>query len=244
MKTSSGVQDFKNDTIMCTLWIHAYYTHTHNVYNITHLRSSAVSICTLYWLTVLVTGLLTFWSARVGLGFATCTGIFFVVMALLVAERPVARGAGLGRTQARWAPVWEMDLGPFWGICLRETDLWTGFSVTFRGTSETDFDLDDRVELTLGLIEVCREVTDFDRILGTSGFALVSSSFEITFFSVVFVSPLGFLKQSIFDCITRPLYVPGLDFWTAETVDGGFWTSSTSFRCLTVCCVRKAWLRV
>ncbi len=64
------------------------------------------------------------------------------------------------------------------------------------------------------------------------------------FFTVVFSSALGFLKQSILDCTTRPLYIPGLGFWMAETLEGGFWTSFTIFLCLTVCCVRKAWLNV
>lgn len=197
----------------------------------TNLLSSAVFICTLYWLIVLVTGLRTFCPVVAGLGFAI--SCFFEAVGLM-AGRPVARGAGLGGTQTRGAPAWEMEPGTFWSIRLWETDFWTGFSVAFRGTSETDFGLD---KLTLGLEDAGREVTDLDRTLGKSGFG-------ITFFSVVFASPLGFLKQSILDCTTRPLYVPGLDFWMAETVEGGFCTSSTSFLCLTVCCVRKAWLSV
>ncbi len=209
----------------------------------TYLLSSAVSICTLYWLTVLVTGPQTFCSAVAVLGFSTLTVIsfFFDTMGLLMANRPVAKGADLRRAQA---PAWETVPWTFWGIRLWEMDFWTVFSVTFSWISETDFCLEDKVEFTLGLVDSGREVTDLDRSFGSSGFGLVTFGFEITFFSVVFTSALGFLKQSILDCTTRPLYVPGLDFWMAEMVEGGFWTSSTSFLCLTVCCVRKAWLSV
>ncbi len=209
----------------------------------THLLSSAVFICTLYWLTVLVTGLWTFSSVEAVLGFSTCTvfSFFFEAMGLLMAERPVAKGADLGRAQA---PAWVTVPGMFWGNRLWETDTWTGFSVAFSWISETDFGLDDTAEFTLGLVGIGREETDLDRTLGHSGFGLVKSGFEITFFSVVFSSALGFLKQSILDCTIRPLYIPGLDFWMAETLEGGFWTSFTRFLCLTVCCVRKAWLNV
>ncbi len=156
-----------------------------------------------------------------------------------MAERPVARGADLGRAQAPACVTVPGMYRRLW-----ETDTWTGISEPFSWISDTDFGLDDTAEFTLCLVDVCREETDLDRTLGHSGFGIVKSGFEVPFFSVVFSSALGFLKQSILDCTTRPLYIPGLGFWMAETLEGGFWTSFTIFLCLTVCCVRKAWLNV
>ncbi len=138
-------------------------------------------------------------------------------MGLLMAERPVARGADLGRAQAPACVTVPGTIGR-----LRETDTWTGISEPFSWISDTDFGLDDTAEFTLCLVDVCREETDLDRTLGHSGFGIVKSGFEDPFFSVVFSSALGFLKQSILDCTTRPLYIPGLGFWMAETLDGGF----------------------